>query len=660
MARPAAIVVRRHLLTLAVAAAVFALALDAGGYSLTTRNSVAIAIWWAIGLAAALALLPLARPTRAAIVVGSALAGLAAMSAFSIAWADSAERAFAEFNRVALYVGVFVLVVLASNRFNVRQWRDGVALGITAIGLLALVSRLYPDLLTDPGSFRFLPGGDDRLSYPLDYWNGLGIFTALAFPLLLGAATSARTAPGRALAVAVLPALFATIFLTSSRGAAATALVGTLLFCVLTSRRITAIGCTLAAAAGSAVVVAVLLTRDQLVDGPLASAAAADQGRSAAILIALACLATGAVVMLVSRFVPRPQVAIGRRARVALGALGIAVVVAGVVAADPVGRFDTFRKPPDEFQAIQTDFTRAHLLSGSGSGRWQFWETAHDEFQAHPVLGDGAGSFESYWAQHGDLYRFIRDAHSIYFETLAELGLVGFALLALALGTAFLTAARRLRVVGEEQRIMVASLAALLTAWCIAAGIDWMWELTAVGVLGIIALALLTGPATAPKPFPDPDPLDPQPSAGRRLRSTVRGRPYLVAVSAVVALSLFTIATQAVPLLAQLQIRDSQAAVERGDADSALDNAIDARDLQPWAASPHLQLALVREQLGDLNEARASIADAIDNDPTDWRLWLVRARLETKAGDIGPARRSLRRARELNPRSPLFARDRNG
>ena len=207
---------------------------------------------------------------------------------------------------------------------------------------------------------------------------------------------------------------------------------------------------------------------------------------------------------------------------------------------------------------------------------------------------------------------------------------------------------------------MVASLAALLVAWCVAAGIDWMWELTAVGVLGIVALALLTGPATAPAPFPEPDPLDPRPAAGRPLRATVRGRRYLVALSAVVALSLFMIATQAVPLFAQTQIRDSQAAVERGDAGSALDNALDARGLQPWAASPHLQLALVREQMGDLNEARVSIADAIDNDPTDWRLWLVRARLETKAGDIGPARRSLRRARALNPRSPLFARDRNG
>jgi len=56
-----------------------------------------------------------------------------------------------------------------------------------------------------------------------------------------------------------------------------------------------------------------------------------------------------------------------------------------------------------------------------------------------------------------------------------------------------------------------------------------------------------------------------------------------------------------------------------------------------------------------LPEAREAIAQAIDRDPTDWRLWYTRTRLETRAGDVPAARRSLRRATELNPRSPLFA-----
>ena len=90
------------------------------------------------------------------------------------------------------------------------------------------------------------------------------------------------------------------------------------------------------------------------------------------------------------------------------------------------------------------------------------------------------------------------------------------------------------------------------------------------------------------------------------------------------------------------------------DTEAALDRAEAAQALEPWAASPYLQLALVRETAGDLAGARAAIEDAIERDPLDWRLWLVRTRLETKDGAIAEARESLARAVELNPRSPLF------
>jgi Tfp pilus assembly protein PilF len=82
---------------------------------------------------------------------------------------------------------------------------------------------------------------------------------------------------------------------------------------------------------------------------------------------------------------------------------------------------------------------------------------------------------------------------------------------------------------------------------------------------------------------------------------------------------------------------------------------MDARALQPWASAPYLQLALLQEQLGDLRAARGRIAEAIDRNDSDWRLWLVSARLETETGNIAKARSDLRRAKSLNPRSPLFA-----
>jgi Tfp pilus assembly protein PilF len=114
------------------------------------------------------------------------------------------------------------------------------------------------------------------------------------------------------------------------------------------------------------------------------------------------------------------------------------------------------------------------------------------------------------------------------------------------------------------------------------------------------------------------------------------------------------------PLLSDIKIRDSQAAVRAGDTDDARSDAQAARRLQPWAAAPYLQLALVLEQEDleqddDFSAARRQIEQAIERDRRNWNLWLVKSRLETYAGLPRAAAESYERARSLNPRSPLFA-----
>ena len=123
---------------------------------------------------------------------------------------------------------------------------------------------------------------------------------------------------------------------------------------------------------------------------------------------------------------------------------------------------------------------------------------------------------------------------------------------------------------------------------------------------------------------------------------------------AVVVIALVLVAAQASPLLASLELGESEAAAERGDVESAFDHAHNAKGLEPWAASPYLQLALIAEQARDLRTARHWVVDATDRDHGDWRLWLTRARIEAKSGFVAAARQSLARAASLNPRSPLF------
>jgi Flp pilus assembly protein TadD len=111
---------------------------------------------------------------------------------------------------------------------------------------------------------------------------------------------------------------------------------------------------------------------------------------------------------------------------------------------------------------------------------------------------------------------------------------------------------------------------------------------------------------------------------------------------------------QAIPFLASEEVSASQRAAARGDLSQALERARSAEAIQPWAASPRLQIALVHEEAGRVDLARQDIAGAMERSSRDWRLELVASRLAVKAGDIPAARQALARVRALNPRSRLL------
>jgi hypothetical protein len=626
--------------TLAVAFLLFVLAYDGGGYSLASRASTGIAVWWTLFLALGLGLtrfLPVPRP---ALVVGALLAALAAWTLASAFWAPSAEDVLEEFNRVLLYLGIFTIVVLATRWVPARAWVDGIALAIVAVAVIALASRFFPDLFSTRRLPEFLPSARNRLSFPVGYWNGLAILAGMAVPILLRLAVAARLAVIRGAAVAPLPAFAAVSLLASSRGGAATGVAGGLAFLALTARRWATLAVFVIVGSGVAAVLAVLLAREELVNGPLDAPEVPAQGRSAAVLVALVCLACAVVYGAASALAPR-GLRIPRTVGWATAGVLAALVLAGAAAADPVERFEAFREPPSELRIAEEDFVKAHFLSGNGSGRWQFWETALDQFAAHPVGGGGAGSYEAWWAEHGSIVMFVRDAHSLYLETLAELGIPGLLLVVGLVAVGLATGVLRLWRAPANRELLAAATAAF-AAYVVAAGIDWMWELTVVSLVAVVLLALVTGPATAPAPAG----IAP---AGRSARA-----PIALAI-ATAAIALVAISGHGIALLTAVQLEESEAAVARGNLVGALESARAARRVQPWAASPHLQLALVQEQAGALELARASIAEAIERNRVDWRLWLVQARLEATAGAVREAARSFLRAAELNPRSPLFA-----
>jgi hypothetical protein len=553
----------------------------------------------------------------------------------SVAWATNPEAAFLEFDRAALYVGVFALAALSAHRVGVRTWCDGFAVGICGVTALALISRFFPSLLPSHDMPRFFPGSGERLSYPVDYWNGLAMLLALGVPALLRVAVAERKAAWRGLAAGALPAVAAAVYLTASRGGTATGIVAAAVFIALAADRWAALQAVFIALLGSAGAILILLDRHELTDAPLGSAGIAAEGRSAALLIAVVCVVTGllhGVASSAMRRLPRPRRLTG------WATAGLVVIFALVLlrASDPRERAQAFAQPPTAIALSRHNFVDSHFLSANGGGRWQFWHAAVNEFRSHPLVGDGAGSYEAWWAQHGSIPLFVRYAHSLYLEVLGELGVIGFVLLLAALGSGLFAGARTLTRTRSLDRTTAGALVAGLFAFLVAASIDWMWQLTVVSVVGVAYLGLVTASSSAVE-------AEPSPRIGRRFPRGI-----------LVCTALAVIACEGVPLLTQIELQQSRAAARGDHLVEASSHAFAAAGLEPWAASPYLQIALVEEQRRNLRSARLFINRALDRNGDDWRLWLVSARIETKLGAIPTAKQSLNRAARLNPRSPIF------
>ena len=114
------------------------------------------------------------------------------------------------------------------------------------------------------------------------------------------------------------------------------------------------------------------------------------------------------------------------------------------------------------------------------SNRSAYWKVAAEVFADHPLHGIGSGSFRVEWLQRRPFAESVRDAHSLYLETAAELGLVGILALATFLAGSVLAA----------RHGNVAAVAPLV-AFGLHAGIDWDWEMPALSLIAILLVARL-------------------------------------------------------------------------------------------------------------------------------------------------------------------------
>jgi O-Antigen ligase len=625
------------------------LALRGGGYDIVVRSEAGIAVWWIVLLGALAGILPTRLGVRGWIPI-ALLAGFAAWTGLAIGWSTSAEQSVIELGRVAAYLGVLVLAIALQGRTAARHTVNGLACAIGLVTVLAVLSRLHPQAFPPNQHFQFLgPQSARKLSYPLGYWNALADFAAMGVPLLLAVTVAGRTIAGQAVAAAILPLTAVCVYFTVSRGGVIALGVGIVVFLVLVPRRLEAVATLLVSAAGAAILLRVTSQRPALTSGLITHAAIA-QGTDVLWIAIAVCLAVAMLqvaISLAATRLDRPALlAPDRRTTATLAlALAVGIVAVGVAASVPGKLAHAWHdfKQPTSGAGISQNTVFARLEAANGNGRYQFWQSALHAAETHPWRGIGPGTFQFWWAQHATGPGVIRNAHSLYFETLAETGIIGLALLGGML--LWFVAVAVLRAAREPPglRVWLAGASASLAVFLFAAAVEWVWQLAAIAATALILGAvIIAGRGDSPEERVTPQQQN-RGLAARLLPRAVLASLALVALGAVL-----------VPLAGQVAIRASQAAVARGNLSAALTDSLEAQRVQPYSSSAHLQEALVLEAAGELGPAAAAARTATADSPTDWTTWLTLARIDARRGATHAALVELHRLRELNPYFSLF------
>jgi O-antigen ligase len=569
---------------------------------------------------------PFAGFSPALALASGALALFAVWILASVSWSDAPARALSECDRSVLYGLVLMLTgTVAARRGDMALLLRITAAAFVAFAVAGLITRLWP--ATFPISGGVLP---ERVAFPLTYWNAMGIACATAVVLTLHLTSSgAEPRTIRVLAAAALVPAAVTLYFTFSRGAIWVLPVGIVLYVLVAQPRglVTA----LAAVVPTVVAVKVAYGADLLANADYdSSAAAAAEGRHVGTIV-IGCALVAAALRWVALSLDNwlENIELPRWARPALVAGVLAVLLVGAVAVNAPHKINEARKTFSEGQYYAgTADLRDRLTSTVDNGRIDNWRVALDGFDTSPLHGTGAGTYRLTWELDRPAPPVqMNDGHSLYLETLSELGVVGLALLLIALITPLVFALLRLR--GPERHAYGAFFAGG-TMLALHAGVDWDWEMPALFVwvfgAGGVALAAREG----------------------AVRWGEIGRtPRIVAALAVLVLAL----TPALMWTSQGSLEKAQAAFARNDCRTAIDASLDAINRFGVRPEPWEVLGYCDARAGQYALATRAMNAAHARDPKNWQYVYGQAIIDGVSGrDPLPAARA---ALRLNPLSPL-------
>lgn len=618
-------------LSLAPGALIVVFGFQAGGFFPGTVALVAVALSLLLVLQVTLARHPFAAISLPLLLAIACLGLFALWTLLSSRWSGAPERALLEYDRALLYLLALVVFGLAGSGATRARWMArGVIAGIVVVCAAGLTSRLAPDLLPVASTIV-----DERLSFPITYWNAVGLLAALGIVLCFATTSDHREAPaGRVLSAAALPLLGATLLLTFSRGAIAAGVIGVVAVAIVARPRALLSGL-LVALPAVGIAVGSTYGATLLASSTPTTAAATAQGHRVAFIVVACVLGAAALrAALVSRLDVRLaelRVPAQLRRPAVLAGAAAAAVTATIVLGLALGGIDAVQRQVDDFAAgdiaPSAEDQRSRLTDVSNNGRIAQWGVALEQHRSEPLHGEGAGTFALAWEQRRPLLMQVQDGHSLYLEVLGELGLVG---LALIVGTLMLMLGALLaRARGPDRAVFGGLFAAGLT-WAVHAGIDWDWEMPVL-TLWLFAVGGMALAGRRP--------------AGRSLRRDTR---------TAVALGVLLLAVLPMQILiSERSLREAREAFAQGDCRTAIDRALDASDVLGARADPYAIIGYCDVRLDVPALAITALEKAVQRDPHNWELRYGLAIARGAAGrDPRPAARS---AAALNPREPLAA-----
>ena len=575
------------------------LSFNAGGFFVGATALAAIAVALVLVARVALAEDPFGGLSRSSIAAGAFLALLAAWTLVSASWSGALGRALVELDQTLLYLLLLLLFGgVVRTRARLQLLVRTMAVALLAVCAVALTTRLLPDVWpTEPNV------ANDRLSYPVTYWNALALLAALGIVLCTHLASSEREPRTvRVAGAAALPILVTTLYFTFSRAVIVAAVVAVVAYLVLGRPR-GAAGALLAALAPVGFSLVFAYRADLLATFDPTTPAAVSQGHTVAVAVGVATL--GAALLRwaclpldawIAR--SRPATRIGRRGWLALGSAGAVTALAAALALGaPGGLARQYERFVEENTVRDTGDFRERLTSVGNNGRIHEWRLAIDAFEDEPLTGHGAGTYQLLWARDRPADDGVVDGHSLYLEILSELGVVGLVLVLAALLTVLAGLATLAR--GPDRATGAALFAAAL-AWVLHAGVDWDWEMpvTAAWLFAAGGLALARSSSVPP--------------------SRSRPRELTRAATGVAVLALAVL--PALMAVSQLRLDQSVRAFKRGDCAAAIEHARESRSAIGARPEPFEVLGSCYTRLGSGPRAVAAMEDGLERDPDSWEL----------------------------------------